>query len=116
MTAPVTTENGRGAGPGLRQRWIVLVEAEPKGRAAQIDARTASSVLRAMGGEGAVGLRSPGRVAMQVSVHAADAAVALSTVLSRWRSPAVRLAMRGWAVVRAEVLTWEEFQLDVEVG
>ena len=102
--------------PEVPQRWIVLVEAEPRGRAAQIDARTASSVLRAMDGEGAAGLRCPERVAMQVSVHAVDADVALSTVLSRWRSPGVRRAMRGWAVVRAEVVTWEEFRLDLEVG
>ena len=106
----------RAGKPEVPQRWIVLVEAEPDGRPSQIDARTASSVLRAMGGESAVGLRCRERVAIQVSVHAADADVALSTVLSRWRSPAVRPAMRGWAVVRAEVVTWEEFQLDVEVG
>lgn len=106
----------RAGKPEVPQRWIVLVEAEPNGRPSDIDARTASSVLRAMGGESAVGLRCPERVAIQVSLHAADAAVALSTVLTRWRSPAVRMAMRGWAVVRAEVVTWQEFRLDFEAG
>ena len=106
----------RAGKPEVPRRWIVLVEAEPDGRPSQIDARAASSVLQAMGGEEAVGLHCPERLAMQVSVHAADADVALSTVLSRWRSPAVQLAMRGWAVVRTEVVTWEEFELDFEVG
>lgn len=90
--------------------WVVLLEATRTGEAPQVGATEARVVLHAMGYEAGAGLQAPDRVAVQVSVHAPDVASAVARVLDRWRGATLGLgALEHWDVVRAEVLTPEEF-------
>ena len=100
---------------GSYQMWIVLLEAVPTQNAPIVDALNAASILRAMG-ETVVGLHSRDRLAVQVSVPADDPGVALTTLLRRWRSAAPQMGLEGWDVVRAEVMTPEEFDLEFSRG
>ena len=101
---------------GSSRTWIVLLEAVPTGNAPTVDGLNTASILRAMGDETAVGLHSPDRIAVQVSAPADDPGVALTTLLCRWRSAVHQTGLEGWDVVRAEVMTPEEFDLEFSVG
>ena len=96
--------------------WIILLEAAPDGDASLVDIGTVGAILRAMGDEGSVALHAPDRVAVQVPVQAADVALALCEALARWRARAAESLPAGWHVVRAEVLTPEEFRRDCGLG
>ncbi len=109
-----TTRTGRAVISDRRASWVVLLEAAPKIGASLVDIATARAVLRAMGDEDGVGLYAPDRVAVQVRVHGRDVAVALSVALVRWRIAAGMAALTGWVLVRAEVLTPDEFERDCE--
>ena len=102
-----------GDGP---DRWIILLEAAPDGDATLVDIGTVGAILRAMGDEDRIALHAPDRVAVQVPVQAADVALALCQALARWRAAAAQSLPAGWHVVRAEVLTPEEFRRDCELG
>lgn len=93
----------------VERTWIVLLEAARTDEAPQAGATEASAVLRAMGHETGVGLHSPDRIAVQVSVPAADVATAVATVLDRWRGAALGVGLEDWDVLRAEVVSPEEF-------
>lgn len=98
-----------------RRRWMVLLEAVPSAGASLIDCDTADALLNSLGDEHVGALHRPDRVAVQVSVSAADVAAALAAVLSRWRRAAAHVGLYDWDVVRAEVLTPEEFELDAQM-
>jgi diguanylate cyclase (GGDEF)-like protein len=93
--------------------WVVLFEVD--GRAGDpMDAAVARSILEAIADADPSGLHSPDRVAFQAWVRAASAREALEAAIARWRAAARRWDVRGWEVVRAEVLAPEEFQRDCE--
>ncbi len=96
--------------------WIILVEAAPNERAAVADGGTMRAILRDMGCDDGVALHAPDRIAVQVQVEAADVALALCDALARWRTAAAESVPQGWHVVRAEVLTLEEFRRECEVA
>ena len=96
--------------------WIVLLEAAANPNASLLDIGTVRTLLRAMGDENGIGLHAPDRVAVQVRVQATDVASALSVALARWRLAAGKAAPTGWDLVRAEVLTPEEFERDCELA
>ncbi len=96
--------------------WIVLVEAAPNGEASLIDIGTVRTLLRAMGDQDGVALHASDRVAVQVQVQADDVLRAVGEALTRWRAAAAGSLPAGWHVVRAEVLTAEEFERDFELG
>ena len=98
-----------------QRRWMVLLEAVPSARTSLIDCDTADALLSALGVEHVGALHRPDRVAVQVSVSAADVAAALTVVLSRWRRAAAHVRLHDWEVVRAEVLTPEEFERDLQM-
>lgn len=100
---------------GRHREWVVLLEATAIGDATLLDVGTVRAVLELMGDRAGVALHSPERVAVQVRLRAHDPAMALSTAMSRWQVAAARLPP-GWEVVRAEVLTAEEFERDFEAG
>ena len=95
-----------------QRRWMVLLEAVPSAGTSLIDCDTADALLSALGDEHVGGLHRPDRVAVQVSMLAADVAAALTAVLARWRRAAADVRLHDWDVVRAEVLTPEEFERD----
>lgn len=98
-----------------RRKWVVLLEAVRDPEIWCIDARAAGALLRAMAGKDAGGLHDSDRVAVQISVSASDIAAALEGVLGRWRCAVAGLDLDDWDVVRAEVLTPEEFQRECEL-
>jgi hypothetical protein len=110
------------AGPDTDDRavafreWVVLLESASHDDAPLIDIATVHAVLGALGDEEAVALHGGDRVSVQVRQRAADPAIALSRILDRWRDTAVPLMPAGWDVVRAEVLTPDEFRRDCEVA
>ena len=92
------------------RRWIIVLEGARSGEASPIEADAVRSILQAMGeGDGAA-LHSSERLAVRVQVSADDVALALAEALARWRAAARSLP--GWDVLRAEVLTPEEFEID----
>lgn len=65
-------------------------------------------------GAEAVVLRAEDRCALQVRVRASNPSEALSQVFSRCAEAVSHLELEGWDVVRAEVLTPDEFESDFE--
>ncbi len=95
------------------RRWIIVLEGARSGEASPIEADAVRSILQAMGeGDGAA-LHSSERLAVRVQVSADDVALALAEALARWRAAAAR-SLPGWDVLRAEVLTPEEFESDCQ--
>ncbi len=94
--------------------WVVLLEAAPNGEASLLDIGTARVILRSMGDKDGVVLHAPDRVALQLKVRADDVALALGVALTGWRTAAATSVPAGWDVVRAEVLSPEEFKRDCE--
>lgn len=91
---------------------MVLLEAVPSEGASLLDCDTADALLRAIGDRHVGALHRADRIAVQVAVSAADVAAALTGVLSRWRRAGAQVGLYNWDVVRAEVLTPEEFERD----
>lgn len=116
MVAAKRGMNGAEVSTDDRGTWIVLLEAVSDGDGSPVDMATVKAILVGMGHEDAVGLHASARLAVQVRVDAADVAAALSEALARWRSAAAGLARAGWLIVRAEVLTPEEFRRDFEAN
>ena len=104
------------SGPDVHQEWIVLLEAAAGDHATFLDIGTVRAILELMDDQNGVGLHSPARVAVQVRVRGSDQAMALSTALSRWNAAAGTLVPAGWDLVRAEVLTLDEFERDCQAG
>ena len=100
---------------GLRE-WVVLLEAAADGDATFIDIGTLWAILKRMGDATGIGLHCPDRIAVQVRVRGIDPAMTLVTAMSRWHASAVSLLPRGWDLVRAEVLTLDEFKRDCAAG
>jgi hypothetical protein len=99
-----------------QQDWVVLLEATPgKAGTSPMDVETARALLRAMGDVDAIALQCPDRVGLQVRLTAADPMMALHRAFTRWRAVAGSVGT-GWTVVRAEILTFPEFERDVEGG
>ncbi len=96
--------------------WSILVEAAPNREASFIDIGTIRTLLRAMGDQDGVALHASDRVAVQVQVQARDVLGALGEALTRWRAAAAESLPAGWHLVRAEVLTLEEFERHWELG
>jgi hypothetical protein len=101
---------------GATKEWIVLLESAPADQASLVDIGTLLAMLEAMGDEAGLGLHCADRLGVQFRERAVDSAMALSAILERWQAAAVRLLPPGWDVVRAEVLTPDEFARDCETG
>ncbi len=93
--------------------WVVLLEVD--GSAGdEMDVTVARSILDAIADDHPAALHSPNRVALQAGVHATTPTEALEVATARWAAAARQWDVRGWDVVRAEVLTPEEFERDCE--
>ena len=109
---------GSGSRAARQQGWVVLLEAAPGdgGETSPMDVETARALLRAMGDDDGFALECPDRVALQVRVMAPDPLIALWMAMTRWRAAKTAVGHEGWNLVRTEVLTFREFERDVEVG
>ncbi|HEX2275208.1 MAG TPA: diguanylate cyclase [Acidimicrobiales bacterium] len=79
-----------------------------------MDVAVARSILDAIADADPSGLHSPDRVAFQAWVGAMTASEALESATARWAAAARRFGVRGWHVVRGEVLAPEEFERDCD--
>ena len=61
-------------------------------------------------------LYSPNRYALQVPVQACDPPAALASAMWLWKDVLRRTGLPDWQLVRAEVLTPEEFERDLAAG
>jgi hypothetical protein len=120
VAAPSTEDATAGAERPSRpdgfRKWIVLLEAAGDDDSTFLDVGTVRAMLALMGDRGGIGLHCRERMAVQVRVGGADPGMALSRAMSRWRAAAVRLIPPGWDLVRAEVLTPDEFTRECESG
>lgn len=92
--------------------WIVLLEADV-GSPETVDDKIMRQVLAAVAGH-SVGLHCEDRCAVQLELSAEDPADALRTALTRWRDAVARFELRGWNLVRTEVLTRTELAREIE--
>jgi hypothetical protein len=97
----------------MAREWVVLVEAA----GGCVDRATVSRLVSMLGGHaGDAALYDSDRCAIQVRAEGANPAAALSGVFIRWEDAVAELELQSWDVVRAEVLTLEEFESDFELG
>lgn len=94
--------------------WFVVLEAEAGTNAMLCDRGTFQAIARALGH--VTGLHAPERYAVQIPVVGMDIAGALGRALERWHDVALPLTPVGWSLVRAEVLTREELDRELNAG
>jgi diguanylate cyclase (GGDEF)-like protein/PAS domain S-box-containing protein len=93
--------------------WIVLVEAVSHPPAAPIDWTSLRLLLEAVEAHPGA-LHTPDRCAVRLDIAAVDAEDAVTIALTRWRRMLASLELPYWPVVRAEVLSPEEFDRDAQ--
>ena len=99
----------------MPRKWFVLLEAVGDPASGTIDAGALGKLLGAVDPDPAAGaLHRADRYALQVTATGSNPAEALSSTLSRWADVVRQLELPAWEVVRAEVLTPEELDRDLE--
>jgi hypothetical protein len=95
--------------------WVVVVEAAGDPSSGRCDVRELRRLLEALdAGAGAGALNGADRYVLQVRTTGSNPGEALVGVLCRWSKAVPELDLPPWKVVRAEVLTPEELQSDLE--
>ncbi len=92
--------------------WVVVIECMPANRGEAVEEWRLRRLLEHMPGVTPVGLHSTERVAVQVHLEATDEVTALGFALNGLRAALPKVGVRELRVVRAEVLTEEEFGRD----
>lgn len=95
-----------------RAEWVVVVEAQPKSGEGAVEVSQLRRLLEHMPGVEPVALHSAERVAVQVHIDAPCEVVALRLALADLRAGLPRVGLWDLRVIRAEVLTREEFEKD----
>ena len=95
-----------------RAGWVVIVEARPKSGAGAVEVSQLRRLLEHMPGVEPVALHSAERVAVQVHIDAPCEVEALRLALADLRAGLPRVGLWDLRVIRAEVLTREEFEQD----
>lgn len=99
----------------MAENWVVLLEAAADRSSSEITTDDVAMLLGALKpGVHGVALHCADRYALQITTRAATPAEALAGVLGRWAIALAELGFPTWPVVRAEVLTPEELQRDLE--
>lgn len=95
----------------MTAEWVVVLESstEPRGGT---DLRSIQRLLEELSDLQPLALHGIDRYAVQVRVRALGHAEALRIAVGRWRAGVQRLGAGSPSLVRAEVLTLEEFELD----
>ena len=86
-------------------KWVVVLEA-----AVTVDDSFIHRLLQILSDAKAVALHCPERYAIQMEMSAVGQADALLGALTRWQSAHRAIDQAQSEVVRAEVLSWEEFE------
>ena len=96
--------------------WIVLVEATSAPPSDHLEQPTLTRLLEAVQDTEPVALHSRHRYAVQLKVRAGNPADALSSALSRWTEAIQTAGAPIWEVVRAEVMTKAELELELHLA
>ena len=104
-----------GADSGQTQ-WVVLLEAADESGLSSVDADCHARLVSSWAVSVPTTLYSPNRYALQVIVDAGDAPTALGMALSQWKAAHKRATMPEWELVRAEVLTRRELELELRAA
>lgn len=96
--------------------WVVVMEGQPKSGEGAVEVTQLRRLLEHMPGVEPIALHSAERVAVQVHVDAPCEVEALRMALADLRAGLPRVGLWDLRVVRAEVLTWEEFENDCRMA
>jgi GGDEF domain-containing protein/uncharacterized protein with GYD domain len=105
-----------GALGGQVRDWVVLLEAADESGLSTMEADAFRRLVGSWAVSVPTSLYSRSRYALQVTVEAADPADALSVALSLWRDALQRSAVPVWELVRAEVMTPGELELELQAA
>ena len=95
--------------------WIVLLEAADEPGGSSITLATVERLVSALAGLDPVSLHSPHRYAVQIRVsRVATPPEALTRAFGVWQEAVRRVGAPAWPLVRAEVMTPEELELEVD--
>ncbi len=94
------------------ERWVVVLEAQPSNGSEDVDISQVQRLLEHMRGIDPVALHSAERVAVQVQVVASGQVEALGVASADLRAGLFKVGLSDMRVIRAEVLTREEFERD----
>src|SRR3954463_15465138 len=92
-------------------QWVVVLEADASAPRA-IDERGLQRLLRVLSAMRPVALHSPQRYALQVQLEASSHGEALDRAVAGWRAALSRLGLPAPRLIRAEVLTLDEFDAE----
>lgn len=97
-------------------KWVVLLEAADESGLSTVDADSYGRLIASWAVPVPTTLYSPTRYALQVTVEADDAPTALGMALSQWQDALQRSTMPEWELVRAEILTPRELELELRAA
>jgi diguanylate cyclase (GGDEF)-like protein len=100
----------------MRSDWVVLLEAAKPPFGAALDSACLYRLLETVSGVRPVVLYSADRYALQLQVVASSPTEALALALSRWSDAVQTLGTPVWELVRAEVMTRDELDLELELA
>jgi diguanylate cyclase (GGDEF)-like protein len=100
----------------VRRPWIVLLEAADEGNGSVIDPETVDRLAAAWADVFPTTLHSPSRYAMQVRVEAPDPPSALAVAIRSWNEAISASGAPRWELVRSEVLTPEELEVELRAA
>lgn len=96
--------------------WVVVLEAQPTNGDGAVDVSRLRRLLEHMAGIEPIGLHCAERVAVQVHVNAPSEVEALGEALADLRAGLSGVGLGDLRVIRAEVLTWEEYERDCRLA
>lgn len=105
---------GPALGSDIVMEWLVLLEAEDTAERSTIDPSSFARLVSSWATPEPTSLYTPTRYALQVAVSATDAPSALSAAISRWKDCLRRTALPEWPLVRAEIMTPEELEQELQ--
>ena len=98
----------------LGKQWMVLLEAADERARTTIDAAAFRRLVTAWAAAPPGVLYSPSRYALQVAVVAQEPQSALAAAMGLWSDALRRAGLPRWQLVRAEVVTPDEFERDLQ--
>ena len=105
-----------GGAASEQKQWVVLLEAADESGLSTVDADSYGRLVASWAVSVPTTLYSPNRYAMQVTVEARDAPTALGIALSQWKDALRLSALPEWELVRAEILTPAELELELRAA
>ena len=96
--------------------WVVVLEARPTNGEGAVEISRLRRLLEHMPGVDPIALHSAERVAVQIHIDASSEVEALRLASADLRAGLSMVGLRDLPVVRAEVLSWEEYEHDCRVA